>query len=111
MNPVFEWKTLPLLALALFASLAAVALERLNDLDLSHVHGDTYRQQVLGQEDWRETVDADDNWRNQVDDPGRQSRMEFGYERIREHERVQEMLDQDMYSFDPHGSTVIRLRF
>lgn len=111
MIPLLDWKALPLLALTLFASLAVVALERLSDLNLSHVQGDAYRQQVLQQDEWRATADADDDWRNQADDPRRQSRMEFGYERIREHERVQEMLDQDMHSFDPHGASVIRLHF
>lgn len=96
--------------LALCASLAVIAAEPLSDLDLSQMYGSSFRSQILeSQDEWRENA-SDANWR--ADDEGpTQGRIEFSAEQIREHERIQQMLDQQAHSFDPKTGPILLHRF
>lgn len=96
--------------LALSASLASLAAERLSDLDLSQTYGSSFRSQVLdAQDEWR-ADDTGSDWRSDEDEQ-KEGRIEFGYDEIREHQRIQEMLDQSSHDFGPSSATVMQYRF
>ncbi|SFL93423.1 hypothetical protein [Marinobacter zhejiangensis] len=96
--------------LTLSASLAVVAAERLSDLDLSQMYGSTFQNQVLEtQNEWR-SDGSNANWRASDDDQTG-GRIEFGYDEIREHQRVQEMLEQSTHDFRPSAATVLQYQF